>query len=255
MSSTTTMVGWSAAACSKTAVTASSVRRRSPSDVRRSLYSGSRQPMAGAPGPAHAATSPWLVCARRSRSAPITGAHPRPSPPSGTHWPRITRAPPACRATNVSIRVVLPTPASPPTSTVAARPAWTSVQMLARSSSWSFRPTTLIGAPRNATSVIQPPLLSASLVRSAHSVRPSSWSGCAALNHAAGQQAGLSPQARGLPPPPAPPTESYRGTSRDRRLRHLAANVGRRAGAGGPPIGSGRRSRAGPAGAGGRVRC
>ena len=36
---------------------------------------------------------------------------------------------------------------------------------------------------------------------------------------AAGQQAGLSPQARGLPPPPAPPTELYRGTPRDRITR------------------------------------
>ena len=39
---------------------------------------------------------------------------------------------------------------------------------------------------------------------------------------AAGQQAGLSPQARGLPPPPAPPTARYRVTPRDRPHTPLA---------------------------------
>ena len=59
--------------------------------------------------------------------------------------------------------------------------------------------------------------LTRSLASLALSVRSSSLSGFAAPKlWAAGQQAGLSPPARGLPPPPAPPTETYRDTIRDR---------------------------------------
>ena len=85
--------------------------------------SGSRRPSSRLPGPSSAGSRPGSTARMHPRSASTNGAYGVARPPVGRHEP-LSRVPSraATRDANSSTRRVLPMPASPPMTTVAALP-------------------------------------------------------------------------------------------------------------------------------------
>jgi hypothetical protein len=103
---------------------------------------GSSRASSGQDGPARVRTGSTPSCATRSLSASTAGAKGRPPPPTGTRPPTSTRVPfPTCRAATSVTGRVLPTPASPPTSSIAAAPPPACSSAPSRASSSRARPT------------------------------------------------------------------------------------------------------------------
>ena len=104
--------------------------------------SGRRRASSRRAGPSTASSSAGDMEWASVRSMSTSGANGRPSPPSSTHAPVTTRAPrPRARADASSTRRVFPTPASPPTSTIAGSPPAARSVAPKRMSSSSRRPT------------------------------------------------------------------------------------------------------------------